>query len=179
MKKSSFINQISRVSFCTISQWVGHSSGGARENEKKKDKEGWGEASRTNPAGMAQVQTLHCLSVNSAGGAETHDSSLPFTWQSYLPNMITYCLFQPQSWITLDLKWSKCTPHLKHTETHMRAHTNSGLFSVPLLCPSPSKLEGIHMNQKCWSFTKALGRGKGHPQQARKMHAILAFPLIP
>ncbi len=171
----------------TFLEQVGHSSGGTREIEKRRGREGWGEASNANPSGMALVQTLHCLSVNlgeAAGGAETHISSHPFTCQSYLTNMVTYSLFQPPLWITFVLKWAKCALHLKHTETHPHTHTHtqhthSGLFSVPLLCPSPSKLEGIHMNQKCWSFTKALGRGKGHPPQAGKMHAILAFPLIP
>lgn len=159
-------------------QQTGHCTVEGKDSEKKTGKGGWVLASRTNPSGMALSQNQHYLSVNSreaAGDAETHSSSLSFMCQSYRTNMITHSVFQPLLWITLDLKWSKCTLHLKRAERH----THSGLFSVPLLCPSPLKLEGIHMNQKCWSFTKALGRGKGHPQQAGKMHAILPFPLIP
>lgn len=123
------------VSFCTPS----YSELDIPLTEKKKGRGGWGEASRTNPAGMALVQTLHCLSVNpgeAAGGAETHNSSLPFTCQSYLTNMITYCLFQPPLWITLDLKWSKCTPHLKRTETHIHVNTQiQGSLASPCCAP--------------------------------------------
>lgn len=129
--KSNIINQMYMISLhrlflYTYLERVGHSSGGTRETKKRRGREGWGEASHTNPAGMALVQTLHCLSVNpgeAAGGAETHISSRPFTCQSYLTNMITYSLFQPPLWITLDLKWAKCTLHLKNTETHTHTHS--------------------------------------------------------
>lgn len=133
---------------------------------KTRGSEGLGEASHTNPAGMALVQTLHCLSVNpgeAAGGAETHDSSRPFTCQSFLTNMITYSLSHPPLWIILDLKWAKCTLHLKSTETHTRTHTHIQGSSASPCCAIPFKARGdshepkmLILHKKHWAEGKVI-----------------------
>lgn len=98
-------------------------------------RKGWVQASRTNPAEMASFQTLHCLSGNpreAAGGVESDDFSLPLTRPRYLTNMITHHLLQPLPWITLDMKWSKCTPHLKRIVTHIQVSSASPCCAPPL-----------------------------------------------